>query len=292
MKIIHILIGLMVAGSMVMAGSVTIPNHFTSGTKAMASEVNGNFAAVKTAVDGNAGDISTNVSGIAVNRTNITTHEANITTNANGVATNVANITTLAGRVTTNETDISNKIASVTATGGLSSSLLNDDVTIKRASGYVSVHSSAFSTSDDINDQTQTCVPSYYNGFVFLFLKSSTKNSCKAFAPVSLPDGATITSLQCFMVKNDGQTATPSEVDLRNLNAGGMSSPMAKVEIPALHNSANVVASTEDTTIQNSTVNNNQYTYFLQYNPPDNTNDAGGAGMKNRIATCKIRYEF
>jgi hypothetical protein len=292
MKTTHILIGLMAAGSMMMAGEVNGLKTFVSGTEAKALEVNGNFATVKTAVDGNAGDITTNVSGIAANRTNIATHEANITTNANGVATNVTNITTLAGRVTTNETDISNKVSSVTAAGGLSSSLLNNDVTIKRASGYVSVHSSAFSTSNDINDQTQTCVPSYYDGFVFLFLKSSTKNSCKAFAPVSLPDGATITALQCFMVKNDGQTATPSEVDLRNLNAGGISSQMAKVEIPALHNNGRIVASTEDTTIQNSTVDNNQYTYFLQYNPPDNTNDAGGAGMKNRIATCKIGYEF
>ena len=278
MKTTHMLIGLMAAGSMVMAGSVTIPNTFVAGQTAKASEVNGNFAAVKAAVDGNAGNIMTNVNGVA--------------TNANDVATNVVNITTLEGRVTNNETDISNKVSSVTAVGGLSSSLLNNDVTVKRASGYVSVHSSAFSTSDDINDQTQTCVPSYYNGFVFLFLKSSTKNSCKAFAPVSLPDGATITALQCFMVKNDGQTATPSEVDLRNLNAGGISSQMAKVEIPALHNNGRIVASTEDTTIQNSTVDNNQYTYFLQYNPPDNTNDAGGAGMKNRIATCKIGYEF
>ena len=32
------------------AGSITIPNTFTSGTKAKASEVNGNFSAVKSAV--------------------------------------------------------------------------------------------------------------------------------------------------------------------------------------------------------------------------------------------------
>ncbi len=257
MKTAHMLIGLMAAGSMVMAGSVTIPNTFVASQTAKASEVNDNFTAVKTAVNGNANDIATN-----------------------------------ANDITNNEIDISNKLSSVTATGGLSSSLLNNDVTVKRANGYVSVHSSAFSTSDDINDHTKTCVPSYYNGFVFLFLKSSTKSSCKAFAPVSLPDGATVTSLQCFMMKNDGQTATPSEVDLYSLNAGGASSQMAKVEIPASHNSASVVASTEDTTIQNSTVDNNQYTYFLRYNPPENTDDDGGAGMKNRIATCKIGYEF
>jgi len=35
------------------AASVTIPNTFTSGTKAVAAQVNGNFTAVKTAVDDN-----------------------------------------------------------------------------------------------------------------------------------------------------------------------------------------------------------------------------------------------
>lgn len=40
------------------AGSVTIPNTFTSGTKAMAADVNANFSAVKTAVDDNATSIA------------------------------------------------------------------------------------------------------------------------------------------------------------------------------------------------------------------------------------------
>jgi len=41
------------------AGSVTLPYTFTSGTPARASEVNGNFSAVKTAVDDNAARITT-----------------------------------------------------------------------------------------------------------------------------------------------------------------------------------------------------------------------------------------
>ncbi len=40
------------------AGSVTIPKTFTSGTPAVATDVNANFSAVKTAVDGNAADIT------------------------------------------------------------------------------------------------------------------------------------------------------------------------------------------------------------------------------------------
>lgn len=46
------------------AGEVTIPNTFSANTKAKASEVNANFTAVKTAVDGNVADIATNKADI------------------------------------------------------------------------------------------------------------------------------------------------------------------------------------------------------------------------------------
>ncbi|MGH1470339.1 MAG: hypothetical protein ACRBCS_04050 [Cellvibrionaceae bacterium] len=41
-----------------MSDELIIPNHFSAGTKAVASEVNENFSAVELAVDGNAADIS------------------------------------------------------------------------------------------------------------------------------------------------------------------------------------------------------------------------------------------
>ena len=47
------------------AGPVTLPNTFTSGTPAVAAEVNGNFNAVKTAVDDNDSRVGTNAIDIA-----------------------------------------------------------------------------------------------------------------------------------------------------------------------------------------------------------------------------------
>lgn len=44
--------------SLAQAGEVTIPHTFSAGTPALASQVNANFAAVETAVDGNAADIA------------------------------------------------------------------------------------------------------------------------------------------------------------------------------------------------------------------------------------------
>jgi hypothetical protein len=60
------------------AGEVTIPNTFTSGTPAVAAEVNANFTAVKTAVDDNDTRIDANGSEIAANTGEIDTNAADI----------------------------------------------------------------------------------------------------------------------------------------------------------------------------------------------------------------------
>jgi hypothetical protein len=52
-KVILMGFGLSLFASMASASSVTIPNNFTAGTAAVAAEVNGNFSAVKSAVDDN-----------------------------------------------------------------------------------------------------------------------------------------------------------------------------------------------------------------------------------------------
>lgn len=46
------------------AGAVTIPNTFTAGTTSSAAQVNGNFTAVKTAVDDNDARITANAANI------------------------------------------------------------------------------------------------------------------------------------------------------------------------------------------------------------------------------------
>lgn len=69
--------GLILSAS-VLAGTVTIPNTFSSGDAAVAQEVNDNFSAVKAAVDDNDSSISTNTSNIGTNTSNI---GANTSTN-------------------------------------------------------------------------------------------------------------------------------------------------------------------------------------------------------------------
>ncbi len=62
----------------VVAGNLTIPNSFTSGTPAVAAEVNANFSAVESEVDDNDDRISTNISDITSNDSRITALESTV----------------------------------------------------------------------------------------------------------------------------------------------------------------------------------------------------------------------
>lgn len=88
------------SGELALAGPVGAMTTFTAGTTARASEVNGNFGAVKTAVDDNDGRITTNAASITTNAANITTNATGITNNASGIAANAAVIAGKQDRVT------------------------------------------------------------------------------------------------------------------------------------------------------------------------------------------------
>lgn len=84
-------------GTVTLASSVTIPNTFTSGTPAVAAEVNANFDAVATSVNDNDSRVTTNTANITTNTGNITTNAGNINTNTADIATNAADILALQG---------------------------------------------------------------------------------------------------------------------------------------------------------------------------------------------------
>lgn len=77
--------------SQLLAGSVTIPNTFESGTAASASEVNANFTAVESAVNDNDGRITNDTSNILTNTTNISTNTEAISSAVPQVVLKAAN---------------------------------------------------------------------------------------------------------------------------------------------------------------------------------------------------------
>ncbi len=102
------------------ASDVTGITTFTSGTPALAAEVNDNFSAIKTAVDDNQAQIGavkitadTNTADIATNTGNITTNAGSIATNTDSIVTNTGNITTNADSIVTNAANIGFNLADI-----------------------------------------------------------------------------------------------------------------------------------------------------------------------------------
>ncbi len=77
------------------AGSIAIPNSFSSGTPAVAAEVNANFSAVKTAVDDNDSRIAALEASIAALQATVTAQAATITDQDNRIAAQAATIANL-----------------------------------------------------------------------------------------------------------------------------------------------------------------------------------------------------
>ena len=82
-----------IAAGTTWAGPLTVPNTFSAGTTAKASEVNANFNAVETEVTDNASDITTNASDIADNTSDIADNASDIAANADDIASNADSIT-------------------------------------------------------------------------------------------------------------------------------------------------------------------------------------------------------
>ncbi len=116
---------------------------------------------------------------------------------------------------------------------------------------------------------------------------TSTKHNCEAFAPIFLPDGATLTSMECYLEKTD-PTDTPLVVNL-GYHEGNWSFSLAagSVSLPGSHHDAGYEKAG---TVLNAVVDNSRYVYYLKFDPPDDTNTTNAA--KNRVGLCRIGYTY
>ena len=360
MKTTHILIGLMTAGSMALAGSVMIPHQFEGGKKAMASEVNANFDAVKNAVNDNDDRVTVNEGNISLNRSAIDNNVRRIYAQENNITALIGKITLQDRNITANVAAIANKqarvsgtcsvgssirsidahgdvvcevdndtrytagtglkktgtefrvdtsvvqkrltrgcsggtfltnidvdgqpvcavdndsggdITTVTAGNGLQGGGDSGDVEIKLADGYVSVHAAAFSATDPVN-----CIWKYNDEYGYMDTGSS---SCTFIASISLPDHATVSFMECTVYKNDGSNTYP-KIYLYRLSQG-----VSKNELGHIywHTDSTAYHQGELYSFNNADIDNEQYSYFLKYEPYT-------AGEDIRVSSCRIGYQF
>jgi hypothetical protein len=266
MKTTHILIGLMAVGSLAMAGNVTIPNTFTAGTAAKASEVNANFSAVKTAVDGNANDIATNSHDIDGKLTKSITECA--------AGSSIRKINTDGTVVCEDDTDTD---TTYTVGAGLS---MNGTI-IKRANGSVTIDNHFLQRAFD--NASGSC--NLIHGPTYSFFASdSTASNCEAFAPVTLPDGSTIKSITCWMYKNAGTQSMYVHLKKREISAQATVSTITSLFISG----DGTLPQPFGPVYVNEDVNNSTSSYFLDYLPKE----TDSASNNKRFYSCTINYEF
>lgn len=119
--------------------------------------------------------------------------------------------------------------------------------------GAVSVAGGGF---HDINE-ANTCQLSQTS----FMLNYSAGNGCDAFASVQLPDGATLTHMDCLVFDNDSGSSVNIDVDLRRIDlatsgASIVFSSASSVDSPSLQ-------TISDTTTTLGKVDNSSYAYLL-----------------------------
>ena len=87
LQTVLVIIGFGTVVSYTQAASLTVPNTFSSGTPAVAAEVNANFTATKAAVDDNDGRVTVNAADIARLQASIARLQATVTSQANTITT-------------------------------------------------------------------------------------------------------------------------------------------------------------------------------------------------------------
>jgi len=191
----------------------------------------------------------------------INDNDGRTTTNAGAITTNAGAITTNAGAITGHETRIG-------ALEAAASSIR-----------YVSVSSSGGHLQAETNacgglNRDQALRPLY-----------TAATTCAAFAPVSIPDGATANSLMCRLYDNG--TDKNVSVSLVRHSSGGAQQTLFTVATTNANNAGFYTVS--DSTISNAGYNpisNQNYAYAMTYN----WSDSSGFDYGPWVYNCSISY--
>ncbi|MBE9526674.1 MAG: hypothetical protein IME94_06830 [Proteobacteria bacterium] len=159
----------------------------------------------------------------------------------------------------------------------------------KLATGAASVSHVAFVNENTSLANAIQCKLSRSSGYAYyLTAGAGTVSSCDAYAPIQIPDGVTITGLNCTFYDNNG--ANSLNASLRRVNTTGGVQVIAST--PSTVNSTSVQTVSKSasfsTPLPNNLVDNNTYSYniFVSYSASDFTT----LGANARMYRCEVRY--
>lgn len=263
--------------SPVWAGSVTIPNTFSSGTKAVAADVNDNFSAVKSAVDDN----DTRITDNAANVTSNTTNKQNRVAGACGAGYAIRSVNADGSVVCQADTNSGGDITDVTAGPGLTGGGTSGSVAVKLASGAVSVSSSQMQPAD------YRCI-GQRDGIDFYWPSSNTYSACRAVAGVNLPQDATLTGLKCRLYDNDISGSSYVTLNVIELYPYTLNTTLYTTPSTVDKSISQMV----ETTTSSTTIHVDNYTHAYSLTWHSSAHDTSVVSTYARFSGCRISYTY
>ena len=277
-KLIRDLIGLvsLIAIPMSWAGDLSIPNSFTSGTPAVAAQVNDNFSAVEQEVDDN---------------------NARINLNAGTLGSHNNSIDAIQNQTQNLETGCpaGESIAAIAA-DGMVTCQPDTNTTYSAGSGLI-LNDTTFSL-----DTTPSTYEKYYSGASFLaatgtnatdpitlrrnivggYMWSTLSARQYLFKEVSLPDGAQLTDITCYFYDDDAAIDLQFYADFRELSAGAIG-PTARFPINSSSSGQSTTMYSPNTAANLVVDNANAYYFYVHSSSFSGSQDV-------RFYGCKLTY--
>jgi hypothetical protein len=267
------------------AGPVGPLTTFSSNTPAVASEVNGNFTAVKSAVDDNATRIGTLETTVGTLGTTLSTVNSNAARKDAAAGNQSFDGGTLYLDYTNNRIGVSTSTPAVPldVNGAVSAT----SYALKTArSGLVMFGGANMHPDGYTDEQWQTSEDGY--GYI---VSGTAGYAIGLSAPIHLPQGATVTALFCHVYDNDAASSLSYTARLKrrgysntNVSASTLAECSSSTTGPG---AANELSESGDNSILNAVIDNWNYSYHLWVNFT-----VSAPSLSLRLYDCGVTYTY